>query len=283
MRRGFVATLAAAAFASILLLTIVYSQTAFRERERAQIEYGNAVSVLHTFDSAARTLGIATGINASFYAANSELNATFGGAFPITNVSSNVTAYSAFLQDNLSKAASAQVTANFSNIAGGTVRLYSDSNASFAADYANNSAAVESRTNGGSTGITSVVMTFNTTDALNGTTAWAFDGGGDAVVTLRVQYAGGLLESSGAMDSSAAHEYTVKFGADGSNEIHAFFGNDSNRLGTARLNATNAAGNWTIAAQVPYDSQAYWYYDATLNATKGKVSRESAVYAFDGG
>ncbi|MFA5247587.1 MAG: hypothetical protein WC408_06905 [Candidatus Micrarchaeia archaeon] len=285
MKRGFVATFVACALGTLILLLVAYSQPSLHLRDRYLADYSGAAAVRQIFDNTATQVSAITSINSTFQKPDAaKTNATFSVDFMLANQSAALENFAFYLQENFSRYASASIIPDFSQVAGTKFELSSNTT-SFFVDYGSRSAGLEPVGSATETGITNLTILFTTNETINETTAWSFDAGGDVLVNFYFVHANGTISSSGLMDSSTPHNYwlNVSTGAGGGENVRVYFGNVGSNHGVFRFNSTAINGKLITSATMPYSGASAWYYNATLNITKGAIYRYSKLFAWEGG
>jgi hypothetical protein len=284
-RRGFVATFVTCALATLLILLVAYSQPSLKMRDRYLADYAGSAAVRQLFDNAGAQVSAIAGINASFLpTADGNVTASFSTAVLSANTSEKLSNYSSYLSGAFSQAASAVLNASFDQITGDRLDLMSNTT-DFFIDRSSRSLGFEPSPGSTSTGFSNLSLALVFSDSLNESTPWAYDGSGDVNFTLSITTANGTSLSNGRMSSSTAHYYWLNFstGAGGGENVAIYFGSIGAKNGVLRVNSTGVAGSFNATVVMPYASSSLWYYNATLNATKAAISRQSKLIVWEGG
>ncbi len=280
-RRAFVGTFAASALAAMLMLTIVYTQTSFMAREEISAGYSEGLSVLAIFDSASQSIQQATATRTAFSSTGQSINVTVSGAYPLKDSGAAITQLENYFTNDYPQYASANISADFSQIKGGAVRMLSNGNATFIVDANANRTGFEPLAAPLNTGITKVVYSYNLTTAYFGRAAWTGNAG-TANVTVNIAYPAGYASESAMLDPSTPHAYEIYESADRTKKIVLTFGSSAGKVGVATATTANATAAWSISALMPYAQDSQWYYDATLNVTQGGLNRFSKIITYSG-
>ncbi len=283
MKRAFISTLAALALAALVMLLVASSQAAFQLRERGLADYAAAGLVQYAFDNSGNQIAAMSDWNLTFAkTAAGKANVTLATNFPTFNDSPRIVNYSDYLANNFSKGFGASVLPDFTPLSGGEIKLVSNGGAVLFVN-SSNTTGIRPADVRDSTNASTVAIVLSTPRTLLSSNPWAFDPLGSTQVNLTLVHGGGTINSKGRMDPNKPHNYWLNFTPGGAQFLQVFFGNGTAGNGTATIRSQQVNATAGIWAEFPYAPASAWHYDATLNVTKGGVSRVSKIPAWDGG
>jgi|GEM_PF-1793268 len=284
-KRGFVATFVTCALATLILMLIAFSQPSLNLRDRYLADYSGSAAVRQLFDNTATQVGAIAGVNSSFSPqSDGNVTASFSTAILSSNRSATLANYSSYLQAAFSQAASAVIVPSFGAITGDRFDLMSNTT-DFFVDYGYRSIGFEPSPGSTSTRFSNLSIALSISEPLNGSTPWAYDGAGDVNVTISITSANGTTVSNGRMSSSSPHYYllNISTGSGGGENVAVYFGNSGAKSGVMWVNSTGVPGTFNATVTMPYALSSLWYYNASLNITKGAIARDSKLLVWEGG
>ena len=269
--RGFIVTILSVGLILLLVTLALSFRNAQLSTERALLEPLPLLYASALVDDIAFELNSIAGPGISFKEGNATMIVGIKDTLHGINHSDEISAYGAFLNGELASRTGSSITANFTNMSGGIIRVFINGDY----EYSNNHVLNESVfTRNGGTKATAYEINLTTSAARLNYTPMEFDGAGTLNVTIRYTDLNGTIIEEGAVFPDHAHLFRALH-ANGSIlevEVGPKNGND----GALRIQSEGISTVVSWAAVLPPINETMklgYEYDATLRYVQGKAAK----------
>lgn len=273
--RGFIITILSVSLIAILVLLAMSLHTTQVSTERALAEPLPLIYGAFLFDTVAYEFNTLVGPKITFEQRNTSVTIFFNEIIQEYNYSNEITTYSNFLSSEVADRTASNITANFTNLTSGAIRIF------LLGDYVylNNHTATQlvfTREDG--TGATKYEINFSVTAIRKSITHMEFNDSGTLNVTIQYTDLNGTGFETGTVAPDQLNTFMVDY-VEGSRmiiDIGSYEGNS----GSLKMQTTGirAETDWGVLLPPLNSTNAIGYeYDASLRYAKGPARLERRI------
>ncbi len=271
--RGYVITILSVSLIVILIALAMSLRSAHLSTERALIEPLPLIYAAFLLDDVAYEFNSIVGPPVGFDERNGSTVVSVNDTLHSYNHSADILSYQAFLQGEVANRTSSSITANFTNLTGGTIRLFIDEDYV----YTNNHTSHEMLfTRSGGTNATSYNISFTVVGVRRNVTHMAFNASGTLNVTISYTDLNGTGIEAGTVFANQQNTFRVDY-ANGSS-LTVTIGPNGGNSGSLDMRAGGADADISWSAVLPRLDAAKgcgYAYDATVDYSQGRVSKHA--------
>jgi len=273
--RGFVITILSVSLIVLLLALTLSLGNTQRGTERALIEPLPLTYAAFLLDDVAFEFNSIVGPRLGFEERNDSMTVTVIDGLDGYNHSAEISAYDSFLRGEVADRTASNITANFTNLTGGVIRLFIDEDYVYTNDHTANESLF---TRAGGTGATSYEINLTTTAVRANVTHITFNGSGTMNVTIRYTDQNGTAVEEGSVFPGQQNVFKLDYANGGS--IRITLGPESGNSGSLRMKATGIEADtaWSVVLPPLNATKKMGYeYDATIGYVQGSVAKRCRI------
>lgn len=273
--RGYVITILSVSLVVVLVALSMSLRNAYLSTERALIEPLPLTYAAFLLDDMAYEFNSVVGPQIAINESNSSIIIGINDTLHAYNHSADIAAYGTFLTGAVANRTASNISANFTNISSGMMRVFIDEDYV----YTNNHTTREMLfTRGGGTNATSYNISFTVAGVRGNVTHMAFNASGNLNVSIAYTDWNGTGTETGRVFANQANAFGVSY-ANGSG-VAMIVGINGGNSGSLWLQGqgTDANVSWSTMLPPLNASKARGYaYDATVSYVQGKVSKRARL------
>jgi hypothetical protein len=271
--RGYVITILSVSLIVILVALSMSLRNGFLSMERALIEPLPLTYAAFLMDDLAYEFNSMVGPQIAINESNSSIVVGINDTLHSYNHSADIAAYGTFLNTAVANSTASSITANFTNISGGMMRVFIDDDYV----YTNNHTSREMLfTGSGGTNATCYNISINVTKVRGSVTPMSFNATGAINVTITYTDLNGTGTETGMVSANQLSTLTVAY-ANGSS-VRLTIGPNGGNAGSLDIIATGTDANVSFAAVLPplgASKERGYAYDATVDYVQDRVAKHS--------
>jgi hypothetical protein len=273
--KGFVITILSV---SLILIVIVLSMSLRNfqlSTERALIEPLPLIYSAFLLDDVAYEFNSIVGPQIRFDERNDSTRVTLTDSINGDNHSSEINAYSTFLASEVAARTASNITANFTNLSSGMIRLFIDEDYVYTNNHTSNE-SLFTRANG--TNATSYDINITITAVRTNITHMAFNDNGTMNVTIRYIDLNGTGTEQGRVFPNQGNTLTLFYVGGGS--VTLTIGPESGNSGSLKINTVGIGADtaWSVVLPPLNATKKMGYeYDATIDYIQGNVEKRCRI------
>jgi len=271
--RGFVITMMSMSLILILMALSMSLRSNHDATERVLMEPLPLIYAAFLLDDTAYEFNSIIGPEIAFNETNESLSISVKDTLHAYNHSSDISAYSAFLGSELALSTESNITTNFTNMTGGTVRVFLDEDYEYVNDHTNSEITF---TKDGGTGADSYDISFAVYSLRQNVTHMAFNESGTLNVTIHYTDLNGTDTEEGSVFPNDYNVFEVQYPNGTRFVVNAGLVGGNPASMRLKTYGTWAEVSWT--ADLPPLNETIkrgYEYDASIDYSQGpvKVSR----------
>lgn len=269
--RGYVITILSVSLIVILVVLAISLRNTHLSIDRALSEPLPLTYAAFLLDDVACEFSSLFGPQLRFDQRNDSMVVTVTDTIHAYNHSADISAYKAFLAGEVANRTNSNITADFNNLTGGTMRVFIDEDYVYTNDHRSSEMIF---TRDGGTGARSYDINFTVSAVRSNVTHMDFNGSGTMNVTIRYTDLNGTETESGAVFPDQPNTLRVDYANGGSLAVTT--GLAGGNGGSLRMKASGSIADaaWTVALPALDAAKKRGYeYDATISYVQGRVSK----------
>jgi hypothetical protein len=267
--RGFVITILSMSLIVLLLILTMSVRNAHLATERALIEPLPLVYSSFLLDDAANQFNSIAGPKITLRETNESTGVTVADTIHPFNHSAEILAYSAFLEGEVAERTASNISANFTNITGGEMRVFINEDYTYVNDHADGSARFS---RAGGTGAAGYEINVTVYSVRQNVSHMAFSENGTMNVTIRYTDLNGTEVESGSVFADMPNSFTVNY-PDGTS-LNVDVGLAGGNPGSLKISSAGAIAETAFTATLPRldaKTKRGYEYDAVISYSQGPV------------
>jgi hypothetical protein len=269
--RGFVITLTSVGLIAMLVILAISLRNAQFATERALMEPLPLIYSSFILDDIAYEFNSLVGPSIWINKDNDSTLIAVSDTLHDENHSAVISAYGAFLAGEVSSRTSSDISANFSNLTGGTMRLFINEDYVYSNSYQANESLF---TKPGGTGASSYEINLTVTAVRRAVSHMEFVENGSMNVTIRYTDLNGTAIEEGEVSPDQHNTFSLDYGDGRALDIE--IGPQGGDSGSFLMKASgiSAESSWAVLLPRTDASKRVGYaYDATVRYAQGKVTK----------
>jgi hypothetical protein len=268
--RGFVITILSLSFIMMLVMLSMSLRNAQLSAERALIEPLPLIYASFLLDDVAGELNSIMGPHIAFNQTNGSMVIAIADTLHPQNYSADIYAYQAFLEGEVADRTASNISANFTNLTEGQVRLFIDEDYVYVNDHTGPSLSF---TREGGTGARSYDINVTVYSVRQNVTHMEFNESGTMNVTITYTDLNGTETEHGSVFPDRPNTFVANYPNGTSLEVTA--GLCGGEDGSLRIRTSGTWAEVAFAAVLPpldASKRAGYDYDATISYVQGPVA-----------
>ncbi len=273
--KGFVITISSVSLIAILIVLAMSLRNAQLSTERALMEPLPLTYAAFLSDDVGYEFNSLVGPGIGFQETNDSMAVTVADSLHGYNHSAEISSYGAFLRGEVADRTASNISANFTNISGGVMRLFINEDYTYSNDHNRNESLF---TREGGTNASSYEIQFIITAVRANVTPMEFNENGTLNVTIRYMDLNGTSVEEGKVFPGQPNSLRVDY--EGGGSMLVSIGPQSGNAGSLRMEADGIAAEtqWTaVLPRLEATKKMGYEYDATLDYTQGKVAKRCRI------
>jgi len=273
--RGFVITILSV---SLIMILVVLSMSIYNAQlgtERALMEPLPLIYGAFLIDDVAYELNSIIGPQIRLIEANDSVKVVVIDTLHGYNHSGEISSYGAFMSGEVADRTASNITANFTNLTGGMIKVFINEDYIYINDHTQNESLF---TRAGGTGAKSYEINITVPGVRADVTHMAFNGSGTMNVTIRYTDMNGTGVEEGSVFPGQPNTFRVNY--TGGSSILVAVGPESGNDGSLRIEApgTGAGTSWAaVLPQLNATKRMGYGYDATISYVQGRVAKSCRI------
>jgi hypothetical protein len=271
--RGYVITILSVSLIMILIALAMSLRSAYLSTERALIEPLPLTYAAFLLDDAAYEFNSIVGPQIGIAESNSSIVVSINDTLHTYNHSADIATYGAFLSGEVANITVSSISANFTNITGGTMRVFIDEDYVYTNNHTSRGMLF---TRSGGTNATSYNISFTVAGVRGNVAHMAFNASGNLNVTIAYTDWNGTGTETGTVFAGQANTFSVTY-ANGSG-VTVGVGMNAGNSSSLWLQGQGIDANVSLSAVLPRlnaSKERGYAYDATVDYTQGRVSKHA--------
>jgi hypothetical protein len=260
---------------AILIMLAMSLRNAQLSTERALMEPLPLIYAASISDDVAYGFNSLVGPRIGFQETNSSMKVAVADTLHDYNHSAEISSYAAFLRGEVAGQTASNISADFTNITGGVMRLFIDEDYIYTNDHARNESLF---TREGGTGASSYDINFTITAVRANVTHMAFNDSGTMNVTIRYTDVNGTGVEEGKVFPHQLNTFRVDYAGGGSMTVT--IGPESGNDASLGMKASGIGAETAWAAVLPplnATKRMGYAYDATISYAQGKITKSCRI------
>ncbi len=267
--RGFVITMISVSLLLVLLALALSLHNSQNATERELIEPLPLSYASFILDDAAGEFNSIVGPDMAFNETNESMSISVADTIDPYNHSSEISMYKAFLENEVADSMASNITTNFTNITGGTVKVFMDQDYIYQNDHGNSEVIF---TRNGGTNASSYDISFAVYSIRQNVTHMVFNQSGTMNITIHYTDLNGTDTEEGAIFPDRYNVFEVDY-ANGTRFVVSA-GLYNTNPGSLRMKSYGvwAENSWTVALpRLDPSIKRGYEYDATITYSQGSL------------
>lgn len=273
--RGFVITILSVGLIMMLVMLTMSLRNAQLGVERALMEPLPLTYASFMIDDVAYELNSLVGPSMTFEEANDSMRLVVVDSLHGHNHSSEIASYQKFLEGEVADSTASNITANFTNLTGGTMAVFINDDYVYTNDHTSNESLF---TKAGGTGAASYEINLTIVGTRANITHMAFNESGTLNVTIRYSDLNGTGMEEGRVFPAQANGFRLDY--EGGSSVTVAIGPQSGNSGSLRMKAAGIGADsaWAVVLpQLNATKKIGYDYDATISYVQGKVAKRCRI------
>jgi hypothetical protein len=267
--RGFVITILSMSLIVLLLILAMSVRNSHLATERALIEPLPLIYSSFLLDDAAHQFNSIAGPKITLSETNESMGVSVADSIHAFNHTAEILSYSAFLEGEVAERTASNISANFTNMSDGEMRIFINEDYTYVNDHNDGEARFF---RAGGTGAASYDINVTVYSVRQNVSHMAFSENGTMNVTIRYTDLNGTDVESGSVYADAPNSFTVNY-PDGTS-LNVDVGLAGGNPGSLKISSAGAIAETSWHAMLPRldaDTKRGYEYDAVISYSQGPL------------